>query len=107
MDANSLIYVPIAIMAVLVAHRAVRRSNLPNSHRTPVPQQWVAAVLPLIWLLVWVGLCLGVKLLTWKPFAGDSPGSVELTNFLLLAGSTLAGAWISARLRQQQATPKA
>jgi hypothetical protein len=62
----------------------------------------MAVVPPAICLPLWVGLCYWFKALTWKPFAGDMAGSVELTNILLLAGSVSAGVWISARLWHRQ-----
>jgi hypothetical protein len=47
-------------------------------------------------LALWFAACVAVKLLTWKPFAGDAPGSVEATNALLLAGSAVLG-FVAAR----------
>lgn len=92
--------VPIALLAGFALHRALFRSRIPSS-RTARARPGLATVgLPLVCLLLWVGLCFGFKLLTWKPFAGDAPGSIELTNFLLLGGAAFVGGWISARLRQ-------
>jgi hypothetical protein len=96
------IYVPIALLTGIAFHRALFRLRVSDSQTPKLARRLVAVVLPLISLLFWVGLCYGFKLLTWKPFAGDVPGSVELTNVLLLAGSALVGVWISVRLRQLQ-----
>ncbi|HWX37296.1 MAG TPA: hypothetical protein VNZ53_59020 [Steroidobacteraceae bacterium] len=105
MDTISLIYVPPALLAGFALHYAVFRSRVPNSQTPKLARRLVAVVVPLICLPFWVALCFGFKLLTWKPFAGDTPGSIALTNILLLAGSALVGVWISARLRQQNVIP--
>ena len=102
LDTVSPINIPIALLAGFAFHRALFRSRAPSSQMPKAPRRLLVIVLPLICLLFWVGLCLGFKLLTWKPFAGDVPGSVELTNGLLLFGSAWVGVWISARLRQHQ-----
>ena len=98
MDTISLIYAPIALLGGFAFHHAVFRSRVPNSQTANLPRRLMAVVLPLVCLPFWLSLCYGFKLLTWKPFAGDAPGSVELTNALLLAGSALIGVWISVRL---------
>jgi hypothetical protein len=106
MDMISPIYVPIAVLAGFACHHALFRSRVSNTKTPELPRRLIAVVLPLVCLLFWVGLCYGFKLLTWKPFAGDTPRSVELTDVLLLAGSAFVGVWISVRLRQHQVIPK-
>jgi hypothetical protein len=101
MDTISMIYVPPALLAGFAFHYALFRSRVPNSQTPKLVQRLVGVVVPLICLAFWIALCYGFKLLTWKPFAGDAPGSVELTNVLLLVGSALVGVWISTRLRKQ------
>jgi len=96
MDTISLVYVPLALLAGFAIHHMLFRSRVANSPTPNGKPRLVAVVPPLICLPIWVTLCYGFKLLTWKPFAGDTPGSVELTNVLLLAGSALIGVWISA-----------
>jgi hypothetical protein len=98
LDAISLVYVPIALLAGFVLHRALFRSR-DSVSKTPQLSRWAAILLPLTCLFVWVGLCYGFKLLTWKAFAGDARGSVALTSLLLLTGSAMVGAWIAARLK--------
>ena len=100
METVPLIDVPIALLAGFVFHNSMIRFRVPNGRTPKLPRRRVAVVVPLICLPLWVGLCYGFKLLTWRPFAGDIPGSVELTNVLLIAGSALIGVWISARLRR-------
>jgi hypothetical protein len=107
MDTISLIYVPIALLAGFAFHHALFRSRVPNSQTPKWPRRLALIGLPLIGLMFWVGLCYGFKLLTWKPFAGDRAGSVEITNVLMLAGSALVGVWISIRLRRHQVIPGA
>jgi hypothetical protein len=104
MDTISLIYVPVALLAGFGFHYALLRSRVPSSQRPKLARRLVAVMLPLTCLPLWVALCYGFKLLTWAPFAGDTPGSVQLTNVLLLAGSALIGVWISVRLKHQQVT---
>ena len=106
MDTISLIYVPLALLAGFAIGYMFLRCRAPNSPTPKGKRRLVAVVPPLVCLPFWVALCYGFKLLTWKPFAGDTPGSVELTNVLLLAGSALIGVWISARLRKQPVIPR-
>jgi len=105
MDTISLIYVPLALLAGFATHYILFRSHVANSPMPKRKRRLVTVVAPLICLPFWVALCYGFKLLTWKPFAGDTPGSIELTNVLLLAGSALIGVWISVRLRKQSVIP--
>ena len=101
-----MIYVPISAAAGFVLHRAVLRSRARDGQTPKPPPQWSAIVLPLFCLIAWIALCYAFKLLTWKPYAGDAPGSVGLTSTLMLVGSALVGAWTSARLRQSPVTPR-
>jgi hypothetical protein len=52
-------------------------------------------------LIVWNAICMLFKILTWKPFAGDVPGSVEATAMLLFTGSAAAGFFVSKWLFRQ------
>lgn len=97
-----LIGVPISLLAGFAFHRTWSSTRITKNPPPKLRQRLVAVGLPLICLCVWVGLCVAVKLLTWKPFAGDTPGSVELTNVLLVAGAVLAGVWMSVRLEQHR-----
>jgi hypothetical protein len=105
-DIVSPIYIPLAALAGFAFHYLVVSSGA-NNHRRRLARRLavVVVLLPLICLVLWVCLCYGFKLLTWRPFGGDAPGSVAMTNVLLLAGSALVGVWISARLRGQQVSP--
>jgi hypothetical protein len=99
METLSEMYVLLAVPAGFALHRVLFRSRVRSGPKPRLPPRLLAVVVPLIGLLLWAALCFGFKLLTWKPFAGDTPGSVALTNGLLLTGSALAGVWISARLK--------
>jgi hypothetical protein len=94
----SLAYVPLALLAGFAFHFAVFRSRARSRPTGGWSQKFTAVVVPVLSLTTWIVLCYGLKLLTWKPFTGDAPGTVVLTNMLLLTGSALAGSWISLRL---------
>jgi biotin transporter BioY len=106
MDVLSLAYVPFALLAGFILHFTVFRSRAQSRPAASFARRLTAVIVPLLCLTVWIALCYGFKLLTWKPFAGDAPGSISLTNVLLIVGSALTGMWISLRVRSRQATPR-
>ena len=101
MELIPLFYVPLAVMMGFGLHYVLFRPRAPKGPTTRLTRRPAAILMPLISLPVWVTLCYAFKLLTWKPFAADFPGSVRATNFLLLCGSALIGMWMSVRVRQR------
>ena len=59
-----------------------------------------ALLLPLACFTLWIGLCIGFKLLTWKPFAGDAAGSVATTYGLVFLGTVVTVRWMWIRWRR-------